>query len=203
METKTMEKKSKLALPVKSMVLVALFAALLCVCSWISVPSPFTPGVSFTLQTFAVILAGLLLTPYEALLSGVVYILLGLVGLPVCAGFTTLYSKAFTPAGGYFIGFLITPFLIAVSRKYLFKAASKFISNQTAAKTLTFIFAAVVIGILGVDIPGFIVGKAMTHMAMKPALIAFALSFMPTDIIKCLLAAFIGLSVDGAVNKSR
>ncbi|MBO6140912.1 MAG: biotin transporter BioY [Ruminococcus sp.] len=170
---------------------VAMFAALICVCSWIALPNPFSAGVSFTLQTFGVILAGLLLSPFEAFLTGVVYLLLGLVGLPVMSGFGTLYTRFPTSAGGYIIGFYIAPVIIALLRELIFKLTDKRISidRKKTAHFVIYLALSVVIGILAVDIPGIIQGMYYTKMSFKTAIFPFALAFMPTDIIKCVLAA--------------
>ena len=89
---------------VRDLVLAALFAALLAVCSWISVPA----AVPFTLQTFAVFVTLLLLPARQGLLAIAVYLLLGAVGLPVFSGFRGGPSALFGPTGGYLTGFLLT-----------------------------------------------------------------------------------------------
>ena len=172
---------------------VALFAALICVCSWIAVPNPFSAGVNFTLQTFAVILAGLILEPVEALLVGAVYLLLGLVGLPVMSGFATLYARFPTAAGGYIIGFYITPVIISLIKTAVFSFTDKKEMSGSAKNSVhfvTYLILAIVVGILAVDIPGMIQGMYITKMSFKAALTPFAISFLPTDIIKCVAAAF-------------
>lgn len=178
---------------------VAMFAALICVCSWIAVPNPFSAGVNFTLQTFAVILAGLVLSPIEALLTGVVYLLLGLVGLPVMSGFGTLYARFPTAAGGYIIGFYITPVIIALIKTVLLKIADSRELEPAAKNTAHFVIylvLAIVVGILAVDIPGMIQGMYITKMNFKAALVPFALSFLPTDIIKCVAAALVASALE-------
>lgn len=178
---------------------IAMFAALICVCSWIAVPNPFSAGVNFTLQTFAVILAGLLLSPTEALLVGIVYLFLGLVGLPIFSGFATLYTRFPTAAGGYIIGFYITPFIIAVIRQAVLNVVDKKDLSPAAKKSahfVTYLILSIIIGILAVDIPGIIQGMYYTKMSFKSALFPFMFSFMPTDIIKCVLAASVASAVE-------
>ncbi|MBQ3987589.1 MAG: biotin transporter BioY, partial [Ruminococcus sp.] len=63
-----------------SMCEIAVCAALLCVLSPLSIPTPF--GVGFTLQVLIVLLTALILKPLHALASQVIYTLLGIVGLP-------------------------------------------------------------------------------------------------------------------------
>lgn len=78
---------------IKSMVLAALFAALTAIGAFIQVPLGFT---SFTLQTLFTCLSGVLLGAKWGAISQIVYVALGLVGLPV-----------FTQGGG--LGYLVKP----------------------------------------------------------------------------------------------
>ena len=80
-----------------------LFAALIVICTCISVPLP--SGVPFTLQTFAVALGGFLLGPAYGALAVLVYLLLGAAGLPVFSGFTGGIGRFFGPSGGFLWGF--------------------------------------------------------------------------------------------------
>ena len=61
------------------MAYIGLFAVIIAICSWISIPTV----VPFTLQTFAVFLAVAVLGGKRGALSVIVYVLLGAVGLPV------------------------------------------------------------------------------------------------------------------------
>lgn len=83
---------------------IAMMAVILCVCSWLTIP--FT--VPFTMQTFAVYCALLLLGGKRGLLAIGLYILLGLVGLPVFSGFRGGPGHLLGLTGGYIIGFLFT-----------------------------------------------------------------------------------------------
>lgn len=89
-------------LSVKDMALCALFAGLMAICAWISI-QPLE--VAFTLQTFAVFLALGLLGGKRGTVSVAVYMLLGLVGLPVFAGFRGTDALVGV-TGGYIVGFL-------------------------------------------------------------------------------------------------
>lgn len=86
----------------RDMALCALFAALMAVCAWISIP---VLEIAFTLQTFAVFAALGLLGGKRGTISVVVYLLLGLVGLPVFAGFRGTEALVGV-TGGYIVGFL-------------------------------------------------------------------------------------------------
>lgn len=92
----------------RSMVYVALFAVLMAVCAWISVPS----AVPFTMQTFAVFLALNVLGGRRGTLAVVVYILMGAVGMPVFSHFQGGLGVLFQASGGYIIGFLFTALIM-------------------------------------------------------------------------------------------
>lgn len=98
---------------VRKMVYIALCAALMAICSWISIPTT----VPFTLQTFGVCVAVGLLGTQAGFLSVLVYILLGAVGLPVFAGFSGGVGALFGMTGGYIIGFLFTALVVGIITK--------------------------------------------------------------------------------------
>ena len=83
----------------------ALFAVLMTVCAWISVPLP----VPFTLQTFAICAAMGLLGGRRSTWAVAVYLLLGAVGLPVFSGFRSGLGALLGNSGGYILGFLAMP----------------------------------------------------------------------------------------------
>ena len=85
------------------MVLSSLFAALTAVCAWISLP---IPPVAFTLQTFAVLLTLGILGGRWGTGSILIYLLLGMIGLPVFAGFQNGAAAFPGPTGGFLLGFL-------------------------------------------------------------------------------------------------
>lgn len=88
----------------KMIILTGMFAAVLAVLSQIQIPMP--SGVPVTLQTFAVALTGFVLGWKYGLASTAVYILLGLVGVPVFTGFAGGLGKIVGPTGGFIWGFL-------------------------------------------------------------------------------------------------
>ena len=74
---------------VRNMALCALFAALLCVCAWVSVP---VGDAAITMQTFGIFLALGVLGGKRGSISVAIYLLLGIVGLPVFSGCTVRSS---------------------------------------------------------------------------------------------------------------
>ena len=79
-----------------------IFAVLLVICSWISIPTM----IPFTLQTFGVFLTVLLLGGKQGTISIFVYLLLGAVGIPVFSNFGAGLGYLLGNTGGYAIGFL-------------------------------------------------------------------------------------------------
>ena len=79
----------------KDIAYIAVFVALLAVCSWITVPTT----VPFTLQTLGVFLAVGVLGGQRGTLAILAYLLLGLVGAPVFSGFGGGAGAFFTPSG--------------------------------------------------------------------------------------------------------
>ena len=93
----------------KNLVLCAVCAALTCVLAPLSIP--ITGMVPITLATFAVMLSGVLLGGRLGALSRVIYLIIGAVGVPVCAGFTPALPKLLGPTGGYLVGYIPLAFI--------------------------------------------------------------------------------------------
>ena len=108
----------------KSLVRIALGAAFMAVCAWITIPGP----VPFTMQTMAVVAVAALLGPWQGCASVLVYALLGAVGAPVFHGFQGGAQILVGPTGGYILGFvftaLLTGFLTRKSDRFWVLAAA-------------------------------------------------------------------------------
>ena len=87
----------------KRMTRIALCAALLAPCAWLSVPTQ----PPFTMQTFGVFLTLLLLGAKDGTMAIGLYILLGALGVPVFSGFNGGMGALMGPTGGYIVGFLL------------------------------------------------------------------------------------------------
>jgi len=98
-------------LTVKDLTYIALSAALIAVCSWISIPMT----IPFTLQTFAVCLIAALFGERRGILSVIVYILLGAAGVPVFSGFSGGIGVLLGTTGGYIIGFVFTAAAVGIA----------------------------------------------------------------------------------------
>jgi len=87
-----------------SLVYTAMMAAVIAVCALISIPLPGLVPIS--LATFAVMMSGLLLGWKWGVIAVAVYILLGVVGVPVFAGGKSGIEALAGPTGGYIVGYL-------------------------------------------------------------------------------------------------
>lgn len=91
----------------------AMGAVIIALCAWISIPA----AVPFTLQTFGIFLVLAVLGPRQGTVSILVYILLGLIGLPVFAGFSGGPGALIGPTGGYILGFALIGVVCLLTEK--------------------------------------------------------------------------------------
>lgn len=143
-------------------VMVSLAAALMCICSWIQIPS----AIPFTLQTFAVFFIALVLGTWKGIAAVLIYILLGIVGLPVFSGFQSGIGALLGATGGFVIGFILSVLIVGLSagRKGLpipFKIIGLAVGLAVCYVTGTLWYALVyggsVVGALGVCVVPFII----------------------------------------------
>ena len=99
------------------MVYIALFAVLIAICSWISIPT----SIPFTLQTFGIFVTVGVLGGKRGSFAVFIYLLLGAIGVPVFAGFTGGMGIILGNTGGYIIGFLASALIMWLMEKLLGK----------------------------------------------------------------------------------
>jgi biotin transport system substrate-specific component len=121
------------------MVYIAMFAVLMAVCSWISIPTV----VPFTLQTFGVFMAVSMLGGKRGTLSVLVYILLGAVGVPVFANMTGGFGILLGSTGGYIVGFLFSALVMWAFEKIPGKKPVIHILSMLAALIVCYAFGTV------------------------------------------------------------
>ena len=97
------------------MVFIAVFAVLMAICSWISIPM----AVPFTLQTFGVFISVGILGGKNGTLAVLIYIILGAIGVPVFAGFQGGIGVLAGSTGGYIVGFLFSALVMWAMEKFL------------------------------------------------------------------------------------
>lgn len=106
-------------------VLAFLVACFTGVMAQVVIPLPWTP-VPVTLQTFAVLMAGIFLGRYWGGISMLIYLMVGLLGIPWLAGMSGGLEALFSASGGYLIGFILAALFLGYfvdkyvqSRKFL------------------------------------------------------------------------------------
>lgn len=166
---------------VKEMIMVSLFVALISVGAYIRIPIPVCP---FTLQFLFTTLAGVILGKKNGALSVAIYILLGLLGVPVFTGGGGI-SYIFQPTFGYLAGFCAGAYLTgAIAHK----------GEVTRKRMLAACFAGLgVVYFFGMlyywMISKFYLGEPIGIMPLF--LYCFVLA-VPGDIVLCLLSAEVG-----------
>jgi biotin transport system substrate-specific component len=96
---------------IRDMVFTAVFAAILCVVAPLAIP---IGPVPISLATFVIYLAAAVLNWKYGTLAVVVYVALGLVGLPVFSGFTGGIPKLIGPTGGFIAGYILMALVIGL-----------------------------------------------------------------------------------------
>lgn len=157
----------------------SLFVALIAIGAFIAIPIGPVPIV---LQNMFVLLAAIILGPIWGITCIAIYLLIGLVGLPVFAGGTSGIGKLFGPTGGYLLGYLPAVFVTAGISKGLGKKMSSDI-------------IAMMVGSLIVYAAGVPWLKVVTAMSFEKALAVGMYPFLIGDILKIIAAAFIAKAI--------
>jgi biotin transport system substrate-specific component len=175
----------------KTRLTVVAATALVAICAHIAVPLGFTP-VPVTMQTFAVLLLGLLFTPGAAFACLALYLVEGAVGLPVFSphgpgGIAQLLG----PTGGYLLSY---PFAAALtSLLYRRGGRRSFLTALTAAGLGSMVILAAGASWLGL----------LTHVKFSVVFAQSVAPFLPGDAVK-ILAATACVSILGSFgNDSR
>lgn len=167
----------------KGMIFAALFAALTAAFGWFKIPLPFTP-VPITLQTLMVLLSGAVLGSKFGALAMIIYLILGVIGLPVFSGGSSGFGALLGPTGGFLLSFPVAAFVVGKLAK---------------TKKLSMLLFAMFIATLIIYTMGAVQGSIVTRLGLNAIFIGWILPFIIGDAIKLLLAALIAKSID--INK--
>lgn len=171
------------------MTLTALMTAVTCVLAPFAFPLPFSP-VPITLATLALYFSLYVLSWKQALFSCLLYLAMGLVGIPVFSGFSAGFGKLAGPTGGFLVGYL---FLITAGDVLLSKAKGKMILEVfglVVATLIMYLFGALWLGI-------------STGISWKAALMSGMLPYLPGDLIKIGAAVTVGPVLRKSISKVR
>lgn len=168
---------------IQDMVLVAIFAAIITVCSYIQIP--FGP-IPFTMQNFAVFLAAGMLGLKRGTLTVITYILLGIIGLPVFRGLGGV-GALMGPTGGFIIGFIFVAIIVGI-------AADKCKKNQDINRFI-YLFVSMFIANMVCMAMGCIWYMYISKVSLGAAIAYCVLPFIVTDIVKMILATIVNLRI--------
>lgn len=155
----------------RNMAYISLFTALLCVLSPLAVTLPISP-VPFTLGTFILYITIYIIGLQKGLISFLLYLLLGFVGLPIFAGLTGGPGKLVGPTGGYLVGeiFLVIILGLLLKKSYLL---------------------GLILGTLVCYLLGTLWLAVLNHISFLTALGLGVLPYLPFDAIKILGAVLL------------
>lgn len=159
----------------RSLVLCAMCTALTCVLAPVSIP---VGQVPISLATFAVMLSAALLDPKWGVLSQVVYLLLGCIGLPVFAGFSSGVASVAGPTGGYLLGYLALAAVEGVLYRMLSHSGQKLLKKSGALVLSMAVGTAVLYAF------GTVWFCAVTHTPIGAALMVCVVPFLLGDVAK-------------------
>lgn len=143
---------------------------------------PYFPA-PITMQTMAVMLAGLLLSPLDAFLSAFLYIILGAIGLPVFINYTGGINEIFEPTGGFLVSFPFAALCISLTKNYL---------NYNKKSILLIIIA--VFGIFYVYSFSVLWNMFVSDTKFLD-LISVYWKYVPGDLLKAILSVIISLKI--------
>ena len=177
----------------RDMILISLFAALTAIGAFIKIQIGVVP---FTFQFFFCAFSGVLLGSKKGFLSQVLYVGMGLIGLPIFTnGGGPTYI--FQPTFGYLIGFITCSFMVG------------FITERLSSFSIFKVFGAVVAGLMAV----YIIGVPYLYMIIKlylgkgtytfqSAIVGGFLPFIVPDLIMAFIVASVAVVIVPILRKN-
>lgn len=156
----------------------AIFSAIICILSVITIPIGTIP---ISLSLFAIMLSAISLGAKKGIISVIVYILIGALGLPVFSGFKGGFHILFGPTGGFIISYIFVALIMS------------FASQKTNKKLTLFIF-----GLLSLAVC-YILGSfqyaLISKVSFYNSLSVCVYPFVAFDVLKAILAVNLGIKL--------
>ncbi len=174
----------------RNMILIALFSALTGVGAYLEIP---TQPVSITMQIFFCMYSGVFLGSKLGAMSQLVYLFMGLAGLPVFAKGTGGFNSIFSNSFGYIIGFILCSFIVGL--------ITERIKEKSGIMGFLKVFAATLIGLAVVYLVGvpylYMIFNVVikTPITINTALMWGLYPFIIQDIVKCIIVSFTALKI--------
>lgn len=175
----------------RRLTLCAAMAAVMCVLAPISIP---IGPISITGGTLAIYLAACLLGGKWGAAATLVYLLVGMVGMPVFSNYMGGAARLLGPTGGYLVGYLpmvlIAGAAVELSMKKIQSGDKKSVVVALAVQFLGMVLATAVLYAFGTAWYCFQAG-----VGLRKALAACVLPFIPFDLMKTAVALAVGIPV--------
>ncbi len=162
----------------KKIVFTALFAALIAVCGFISIPVPGTP-IPIVLQNMLTVLTGLMLGPVWGTIATVLFLVAGALGLPIFSGGTGGIARLMGPTGGFLFGYTIATLTSGII------AQRPIYGKKTS---LIRLIVATVAGFVVMYIPGVIHFMRVMDKTFTQTMTLCVIPYIPGDIVKMVVA---------------
>lgn len=164
----------------RTMVMISLMAAVTCILGPLSLAIPISP-VPITLTNLAVYFSIYVLGGKRGTISLLIYLLIGLVGVPVFSGFTGGPAKLLGPTGGYLIGFI---FMAMICGLFIDRTENRILQliGMCLGTAVCYLFGTAWLA-------------KVAGMSFGAALSAGVIPFIPGDLAKIVLALIIGSTI--------
>lgn len=167
-------------LKIQNLCLIGIFTAIISIMAQVCIPLPL--GVPLTMQSFAVMVAGIILGAKKGATATLLYLLIGFCGFPVFSRLTGGYQVIFGPTGGFLLSFPLLAFLSGVGGKFHLRSRGMLILMLLLGNTLTLAFGTAMFCLI-------------TNSAPIVGLTACVLTFLPVTLVQIGLAVFLGLKM--------
>ncbi|MBE6729081.1 MAG: biotin transporter BioY [Ruminococcaceae bacterium] len=160
-----------------------IFATIICVLSFVNFP---IGAVPVTLATLGIMIAGVVLSPLEAVMATVTYVLIGLIGIPVFSGVSGGIGVLLGPTGGYIWSYPVFALVISLSN---------LIRSKTKTLEIVVLFVLCLLGTAFCYFLGVAQYINVCDTNFYTAFVTCVVPFIPIDIIKITAAVFIGKKI--------
>ncbi|MCL2857880.1 MAG: biotin transporter BioY [Oscillospiraceae bacterium] len=171
---------------VRELCQIGLFTAVIAVCAQFTIPLP--GMVPFTLQAWAICLAGLVLGPKNGTIAAIIYVLLGAVGAPVFAQFSGGMGVILRHTGGFILSFPLVALLAGLGER---------------TGKLPWVFAGLAAGTLVNWLVGMLYFSLVLSTSLAVAFTAAVLPFIPSAALRVILLPFVSKGIKAALSAAR
>jgi biotin transport system substrate-specific component len=182
--------KGVLIMKTKNLALTAIFAAITAILAQFVIPLPFTP-VPFSMCVFGVYLTGAILSRSCSVYAQLIYLMLGVIGLPVFGGFSGGVGVIAGPTGGYILVYPLMAFIVSL------------MPHVFGKKSILSLAVGMVCALAVCYLGGSLWYCVVAKVTWAKSLIYTVLPFIPFDLIKIAVCAPFGFALSKALGKAK